>query len=87
MNLRQHSKEGQDIVLYHWIRTVGETNRVAVEFGARDGFEGSNVRMFAQLGWRLVQWDVKQSQHVSREFVTRENVNGTAYRPSRTYCP
>ena len=77
MNLRQHSKEGQDIVLYHWIRTVGETNRVAVEFGARDGFEGSNVRMFAQLGWRLVQWDTDQSQHVSREFVTRENVNDT----------
>lgn len=77
MHLRQHSKEGQDIVLYHWIRTVGETNRVAVEFGARDGFDGSNVRMFAGLGWRLVQWDVNQSRDVSREHVTRENVNDT----------
>lgn len=71
------SQSGQDVSAVRWMRVCGFMNRVAVEFGARDGFMGSNVRMLKrQLGFKLFQWDRDfENAEVRRETIDAENVN------------
>lgn len=71
------SQSGQDLSAVRWMMVCGFLNRVAVEFGARDGFRGSNVRMLKrQLGFKLFQWDRDfESGQVCRETVNAENAN------------
>ena len=42
--IKSFSQHGQDIIVLSWLRKIGFLNKVAVEFGARNGVQGSNIR-------------------------------------------
>lgn len=44
--IKSFSQHGQDIIVLSWLRKIGFLNKVAVEFGAINGVQGSNIRMF-----------------------------------------
>lgn len=70
------SQGAEDAKLDRLFRLIGTTNRVAVEFGARDGVSLSNTHRLRQLGWTCYLWDVAPaSRIVAKEHLTRENVN------------
>ncbi len=74
--LTYYSRQNQDKIIYEYIKEIGSLNNIAVEFGARDGFEFSNVRMFADLNWKLYQWDkIFQNEFVNRENINAKNIN------------
>jgi len=75
-SIKSFSHSGQDIFLYSLFARIGITNKIAVEFGARDGVKCSNIRMFHFLGWKLYQWDKIFSNHlVKQENINAENIN------------
>ena len=74
--INSFSHRGQDIIALSWLRKIGFLNKVAVEFGARNGFQQSNIRMFEKLNWKLYQWDkFFQNKFVNKESITAENIN------------
>jgi hypothetical protein len=74
--IKSFSQHGQDIIVLSWLRKIGFLNKVAVEFGARNGVQGSNIRMFETLNWKLYQWDkFFQNKFVNKESITAENIN------------
>jgi hypothetical protein len=74
--IKSFSQHGQDIIVLSWLRKIGVLNKVAVEFGARNGVQNSNIRMFETLNWKLYQWDkFFQNQFVNKESITAENIN------------
>lgn len=74
--IKSFSQHGQDIIVLSWLRKIGFLNKVAVEFGARNGVQNSNIRMFETLNWKLYQWDkFFQNQFVNKESITAENIN------------
>lgn len=74
--INSFSQHGQDIIVLSWLRKIGFLNKVAVEFGARNGFQQSNIRMFEKLNWKLYQWDkFFQNKFVNKESITAENIN------------
>lgn len=75
-NIKSFSQSGQDIFLYSLFSRIGTKNKIAVEFGAKDGIKWSNIRMFGFLGWKLHQWDKIFSNHlVIQENINAENIN------------
>lgn len=75
-NLKSFSRSGQDIITYGWLQKIGIENKIAVEFGAENGIDYSNIRMFASLEWTLFQWDKNYSnQYVVQENINAENIN------------
>lgn len=74
--INSFSQHGQDIIVLSWLRKIGFLNKVAVEFGAKNGFQQSNIRMFEKLNWKLYQWDkFFQNKFVNKESITAENIN------------
>lgn len=74
--INSFSQHGQDIIVLSWLRKIGFLNKVAVEFGAKNGFKYSNIRMFETLNWKLYQWDkFFQNKFVNKESITVENIN------------
>jgi hypothetical protein len=82
------SQHGEDLAIAAIFDLVGTTRRPhALEFGAGDGYTGSNARAFqVHCGWQLIQWEkdsgyewtperINLPERVWREHVTRDNVS------------
>lgn len=72
-----YSQFGESKILWDIFEKIGTRSKFAVEFGAADGYRGSNIRMFLENGWKGLQVegvsDVKNN--VKREFITKDNIN------------
>lgn len=67
--MRDWSQHGESTILFDLFdRLIEPRSKVAVEFGAGDGYRFSNIRMLMEDGWTGIQWDTE-------EWVTAENVN------------
>lgn len=74
---RWWAKDGADKVASRIFKEIGVTNRVAVEFGAVDGWHHSNTAHFRQvLGWDVRLFDIEPlSSLVTKADITAENIN------------
>lgn len=71
-----YAQHGEDRILSRILRRIGATNRIAVEFGAKDGVSQSNTAALRDKGWRVVLFDSDpESPIVTHATVTAENVN------------
>lgn len=67
--VKDHSQHGESTILYDLFdRIITPASYTAVEFGAGDGWHGSNIRMLMEDGWTGIQWDTD-------EWITAENIN------------
>ena len=73
--MKSYSRSNLDLLSQKWFDKIGTTNKIAVEFGAADGWEYSNIRMFESLGWSLIQFDLVASNDVHQEAINQENIN------------
>jgi hypothetical protein len=71
------SQGREDAILARIFADIGTTNKVAVEFGARDGVGKSNThRLRVQEGWTCILLDSDpRSSIVQRAHLTAENIN------------
>jgi hypothetical protein len=77
----QRAQHGEDVLLVRLFRSIGTTNRVAVDCGAKDGIFKSNTARFRQKGWRVVAFDCEtDSPLVTRALITAENINAVLAR-------
>lgn len=51
------STDAEDIVISKIFEKVAPKHKFAVEFGARDGYQASNIRLFMNYGWTGLQFD------------------------------
>jgi hypothetical protein len=66
----------EERILSRLLRRIGATNRIAVEFGAKDGVYKSNTARLRGKGWRTVLFDSEpESDTVEKALITPENVN------------
>jgi len=71
-----YAQSGEDKMLVRIFRKIRATNRVAVEFGAADGFRKSNTAYFREHGWIVRQFDIEPlSPLVIEAGITADNVN------------
>lgn len=74
--IRTYAQDGEDRILARILRRIRPTNRVAVEFGAKDGVYQSNTALLRDKGWRVVLFDSDPTaSFVTRALITRANVN------------
>ncbi len=70
------AQDGEDAIIGHLLRLIGPTNRIAVEFGAKDGTYKSNTSKLRAKGWRVVLFDSQpESDMVIQALITPENIN------------
>lgn len=70
------AQSGEDRILLRLLSRIGTTNRVAVEFGAKDGVCHSNTAALRERGWTCHLFDAHPAAPmVTRAFLTRENIN------------
>lgn len=71
------SQGREDKLAARIFRRIGETNRVAVEFGALDGRHGSNTAYFREvLGWTVHLFDIAPlDPMVTQAEIRTDNVN------------
>jgi hypothetical protein len=80
-NLSKHERRGwaqagEDGVLEHIFKAIGDGGRYCVEFGAGDGTAFSNTKQFRKNGWDALLLDGKpRSDEVIKAWITRENIN------------
>lgn len=73
---RHLSQCGEAGVLDRILQLIGETNKIAVEFGGGDGYNLSNTRHLSKRGWRVIMFDGNGDDAlVYREFITANNIN------------
>jgi hypothetical protein len=73
---RWAAQSGEDRILARIFRTIGVTNRWAVEFGAADGVRKSNTKYFRDRGWSSRLFDMEpRDPSVQQATITAENVN------------
>lgn len=70
-----YSQFGEDGKLEYIFRQIGTLNKIAVEFGAADGYWLSNIRKFMEQGWKGFQFDIVAKNNVFQEKITAENIN------------
>lgn len=76
MSRKWWAQSGEDRQLVAIFRTIGETNRFCVEFGAADGRRKSNTAYFRDHGWESRLFDVKPlAPEVQEANINAENVN------------
>jgi hypothetical protein len=69
------SQQGEDGVIQAILKEIGETNRVAVEFGALDA-ETDNTLLLKKLNWTVYQINgEKLSPDIHQAWMTAENCN------------
>ena len=51
------STSGEDLILAGIFEIIKPINKFCLEFGARDGYNGSNIRKFINEGWDSLQFD------------------------------
>lgn len=70
------AQSGEDRKVARIFRTIGVTNRVAVEFGAADGRRKSNTAYFRSRGWTVHLFDVEPLDPIVQQAdITADNVN------------
>lgn len=70
------AQSGEDKIAAGIFETIGVVNRVAVEFGAGDGWDKSNTAHFRQQGWHTFLFDVTPgSSIVTQASITADNIN------------
>lgn len=74
---KYYSQTGEDGVLERIFELIGTSNKVAVEFGAGNGYSLSNTRHFGNLGWKLILFDCVENKNkeINTELITAENIN------------
>lgn len=71
-----YAQNGEDLILTRILGRIGTLNRVAVEFGAKDGVYQSNTALLRDRGWRVVLFDsCPDAPIVTQALITRENIN------------
>jgi len=71
-----YAQSGEDKMLVRIFRKIRTTNRVAVEFGAADGYRKSNTAYFRDHGWCVRQFDIEPAGPLVIEAgITAGNVN------------
>jgi hypothetical protein len=76
MSRQWWAQHGEDKICSELFEAIGETNRVAVEFGALDGWHHSNTAHFRGIGWQGYLWDSGPLDPiVAPAVITAENVN------------
>lgn len=71
-----YAQHREDKIAARVFRRIGETNRWAVEFGARDGIQKSNTAYFRDRGWTTCLFDIVPGDPLVIEAdITAENVN------------
>jgi len=72
---RVTSQQGEDGVIQAILQEIGETNRVAVEFGALDA-ETDNTLLLKKLAWQVYQINGEQfTPSIHKAWMTAENCN------------
>lgn len=75
------STAGEDILIAKIFETIQPINRFCLEFGATDGYAGSNIRKFINEGWNSLQFDTDirmlfvPYSAVKIQHFTAENIN------------
>jgi hypothetical protein len=70
------AQDGEDKIIRQVLRQIGPSNRIAVEFGAKDGLYKSNTARLREQGWRVILFDVQpEADIVIQALITRENIN------------
>ncbi len=70
------SQNGEDKIAASIFRDIGTVNKVAVEFGALDGWHSSNTAYFREKGWTCHLWDSGPlDSMVAPAVITAENIN------------
>lgn len=68
-SVKDWSQHGESMVLHYLFnQQIDPQSKVAVEFGAGDGYRFSNIRMLMEDGWTGIQWDTET-------WTTAENIN------------
>ena len=76
MRRRWWSQHGEDQIVAQLFKRIRVTNRVAVEFGALDGWQGSNTAHFRKRGWTVHLFDAGPLDPMVLPIrITAENVN------------
>lgn len=76
MSRQWFAQSGEDKQVARIFRAIGETNRIAVEFGAADGRRKSNTSYFRDQGWTVHLFDVEPLDPVVQQAdITAENIN------------
>ena len=79
--MRNYSTGGEDLLIAQAFENITPKNRFAVEFGARDGYQGSNIRLFLDHGWEGLQFDIDAKLllyfyvAIKIQHFTAENIN------------
>jgi hypothetical protein len=72
-----YSQKGQDSIIDHIMSSIGTTNKVCVEFGGGDGYNGSNTLYLSLNGWQRILFDRNHDDPripIHRVFLTAENI-------------
>jgi hypothetical protein len=75
--MRDYSQNKESLVLKSIFDIIGAESNFAVEFGAGNGYDLSNIRYFLEQGWSGLQIEgiVSADSNVKQEFITKENIN------------
>lgn len=79
---RIYSQNGEDGIIDHIFKTIGTTNKIAVEFGVSAGGGGiqTNTRYIAEQGWKTFWYDIEDAKDIppnctfKKTFLTKENI-------------
>ena len=72
------TQNGEDGVLAKIFNVIGIDSKVCVEFGAGDGYSGSNTCFLRNQGWEALLLDRLcdvPEMNLHKEFVTKDNIN------------
>lgn len=72
-----NSQKGQDSSIKHVFDTIGTTNKFCIEFGAVDGYDGSNTLFLRNQGWNALLLDnmyENPSINLHRRHITKDNI-------------
>ncbi len=73
---RDRAQNGEDTIVQRLLAQIGPTNRIAVEFGAKDGRYKSNTARLRAKGWRVVLFDSQpEADIVIPAVIAPDNIN------------
>lgn len=71
----KYSQHGEEVLLAKIFEQIGTVNKYFVDYGAGDGFNLSNTRIFLEQGWKGLLMDgFHETPHVKKEIITPNNI-------------